>query len=196
MNPKLIKAIIDEAKSEITTLAAAIAAETATKTTIAEWDKRWREKQSELRNKRLWNTRMLLKHYNSLKRYCENAVYDKETAAMSDSPVKILESLGCCSKDMYIESIKSNVVRTQTIMAHVDAILNVYRIICETSEKEEERRRYCVLYSSYFTSETRDAICQIENIDKSTYYRDMKCSTEMLSALIFGLDGLIAMRNN
>jgi hypothetical protein len=37
-------------------------------------------------------------------------------------------------------------------------------------------------------------ICEAENIDRRNYYRDNRESSEMLSALIFGADRLLAMR--
>jgi len=192
MNPKIIKAIINEAKTEI----AAIAAEAAAKTTIAEWDKRWKAKQIELYNKRLWNTRILLKHYRSLKKYCENAIYDKETAKNVENPIAILDAPTIREESMYIDSIKSSVARTCIIMEHVNKMLQIYQIQCQISDKPEEHRRYRVL-DSYHIADKKikmEAICKHENIDRSTFYRDINETSEALTALIFGVDGLSMMR--
>jgi hypothetical protein len=171
-----------------------LAGEAGGKAALAAWDKRWEEQRREQKNTRLWNTRMLLRHYNQLKQYCENAVYDRDSAIKSQTAIEILESLGNCGKDMYIDSIKSSVVKTKTIMAHVDAMLKIYKIYCEESGKPEDIRKYRILYSTYFEKCGMEAICRNEKIDRSTYFRDNRNSTEMLSALIFGADGLSAIR--
>jgi hypothetical protein len=80
-----------------------------------------------------------------------------------------------------------------TIMAHVEAMLKLYKIYCETSGKAEDARRYRILHANYFEKVKITDICEAENIDRSTY-RDNRESSEMLSALIFGADGLSAMR--
>lgn len=171
-----------------------LAAEAGAKAALEAWEKQWKEKQREQKNMRLWNTRMLLRHYNSLKKYCENAVYDRQTAAVSESPVEILETLGNCSKETYIESIKSSVQRTRVIMTHVEAMLQIYKIFCDSSDRLEDKRRYRILTATYFDGIKIEDICIVEKIDRSTYYRDNRETTEMLSALIFGVDGLSAMR--
>jgi hypothetical protein len=141
---------------------------------------------------------MLLKHYKSLKKYCEKAVYGQQQGEMSsESPRNILEMLGSCSKETYLDSVKSSVLRTRAIMAHVDAMIKLYQIYCDTSLKPEDKRRYRIFEAIYLSDERgrMEDLCQSEHIDRSTYYRDVKESTEMLCALIFGADGLAAMRN-
>ncbi|MDF2636098.1 MAG: hypothetical protein K0R78_2972 [Pelosinus sp.] len=64
--------------------------------------------------------------------------------------MEILESLGECTKEEYIESIKSSTIRTMTIMAHVEAMLKLYKIDCDTSGKAEDARRYRILHANYF----------------------------------------------
>jgi hypothetical protein len=173
---------------------AKIAGEAGAKAALEAWDKKWNEQKKTQYTTRLWNTRMLLKHYTSLKEYCEKAIYSRSSIDSSEKPVEILESLGECSKEEYIESIKSSTIRTMTIMAHVEAMLKLYKIYCETSGKVEDERRYRILHANYFEKVKIADICEAENIDRSTYYRDNRESSEMLSALIFGADGLSAMR--
>ena len=60
--------------------------------------------------------------------------------------------------------------------------------------KAEDARRYRILHANYFEKVKIADICEDENIDRITYYRDNRESSEMLSALIFGADGLSAMR--
>lgn len=168
----------------------------ATETAITVWEKQHLEHRRQLQNTRLWNTRMLLKHYKSLRRYCEKAVYKPGAEILPEGARDILETLGNCSKDTYIESVKSSVLRTRTIMSHVDAMIKLFEVYCETSDKPEDKRRFRILQATYFYQEklSVEGICELEQIDKSTYYRDNRESTEMLSALIFGADGLSALK--
>ena len=50
-----------------------LAAAAGAKAAIEEWGKQQQDKKREEKNTRLWNTRMLLRHYKSLNEYCENA---------------------------------------------------------------------------------------------------------------------------
>lgn len=171
-----------------------IAGEAGANAALAAWDKKWQEEKKIQYDTRLWNTRMLLKNYKSLKEFCDKAVCVPKSATATERPVEILESLGQCPKEKYIESIKSSRERTIAIMDHVKTMLKVYKICCEDSEKEEDGRRYRVLHATYFEKSKIVDICQAEKIDRSTYYRDNRESSEVLSALIFGADGLSAMR--
>ena len=66
-------------------------------------------------------------------------------------------------------------------MAHVEAMLKLYKIYCDTSGKAEDARRYRILHANYFEKVKIADICEAENIDRSTYYeqprefRDAKC---------------------
>lgn len=173
-----------------------MATRAATKATIATWERQWQITQKERRDSRLWNTKLLLKHYRTLKDYCAKAIYDHKSAQESQSPLEILESLGVCDRTTYIEAIKGSVGKTQMIMAHVERMIQVYQSYCQTSGKEEDKRRFRILQAAYLNEGVRkmEDICEMESIDRSTYFRDIKECVEMLSALIFGADGLAAVR--
>lgn len=150
---------------------AKIAGEAGAKAALEAWDKKYKEQKKPQYTTRLWNTRMLLKHYTSLKEYYEKAVYSRSSTESTEKPVEILESLGeCTTKEEYIESIKSSTIRTMTIMAHVEAMLKLYKIYCDTSGKAEDARRYRILHANYFEKVKIADICEAENIDRSTYY--------------------------
>jgi hypothetical protein len=149
-------------------------------------------------DKRLRNTRLLLKNYKLLKDHCQSAVFDKKEVLriQEGNIIDLLDSLDAYGKNDFIESIKNSVSRTQVIIAHIDAMMEIYRIYCEKSDKPEESRRYRIIRSSYFDDPEMPPaeICKLEGIDQSTYYRDKRASFESIGALIFGIDGLSAMR--
>lgn len=162
-----------------------------------EYQEKQNQKQSKSRHdKRLRNTKLLLKNYRLLKDHCKNAVFDKKEV-LEISGVKVidlLDSLDSYERSDYIESIKKSVSRTQVILAHIDAMMKIYRIYCEESDKPEELRRYRIMSYTYLENRKPDDICKDEGIDQSTYYRDSREIIEKLTSLIFGIDGLSSMR--
>ncbi len=190
---EIVCAAVAAAISEITQ----IASEAAAKVVIDTWNQKKEEYEQEQYNAKLWNTRTLLRHYRALKKYSEQAVYDrKSVAAITESPVELLENIDACNSKEYIESIKSSVLKTKIIMAHIDAMLRVYKVYCESSDKPEDLRKYEILDAHYLAEKKMkiDDICKWKNIDKSTFHRDNNESSELLTALIFGVDGVLAMR--
>ena len=150
-------------------------------------------------DRRLHNTRLLLKNYRVLKHHALDAVHTGARAneVISENAVDILddlESMGSRKVDdrLYIESIKRSQQRTRIIIEHIDEMLRYWRIDCEQSGKEEALRRYRIIYDTYIsdTQMTAEELAQREHIEKRTVYKDIKAAMRPLSALIFGIDGI------
>lgn len=174
-----------------------MAAEAGAKAAMEYLDKKTKEEAKQRRDRRLWNTRLLLKNYTLLKDHCTNAVCSGSLEQPeSENAIDILDSINGLDKDMYIESIKRSVARTRIIISHIDVMLKLYRVYCDTSRKPEDIRRYRVIEGTYFQEPklTIQEICKQEGIDSSTYYRDNRDACTTLGALIFGIDGLSDMR--
>ncbi|MDU2064408.1 MAG: DUF1492 domain-containing protein [Sporomusaceae bacterium] len=149
-------------------------------------------------DKRLRNTKLLLKHYNLFKSHCENSVQymNQVQESAEESAIEILDSLEECDTDIYVESIKRSVTRTFIILSHIDAMLGVYKSYCEASNKPEDMRRYRIVEMLYIDESEPADICEKVGIDQSTYYRDIRMACDMLSGLIFGIDGIYSMRKS
>jgi len=143
-------------------------------------------------DRRLRNTRLLLRNYHLLKAHCERSVYS--ISQSTERPIDILDDIDALDRSTYIDAIKRSRTRTQIIINHIDTMMDLYRAYCEKSDKPEDFRRYRILKAVYFDQYTIPAVCEMENIDISTYYRDNRDSIEKLSALIFGIDGLSTVR--
>ena len=91
-------------------------------------------------DRRLRNTRLLLKNYRTLKQHAQGAVFNAKKA--KENAVDILDGLDSFQFDdnLYIESIKRSQQRTIIIMRHIDEMLKYYRIACEQSGREDEMR--------------------------------------------------------
>ena len=89
-------------------------------------------------DRRLHNTRLLLKSYRALKHHALGAVATGSQAnGIRENAVDILDSLDDARIDdtLYIESIKRSRQRTQIILDHIDDMLRYWRIDCEQSGK-------------------------------------------------------------
>lgn len=146
-------------------------------------------------DRRLHNTRLLLKNYRALKHHALGAVYTGGKAnEIRESAVDILDSLDDERIDdtLYIESIKRSQQRTEIIIEHIDEMLRYWRIDCEQSGKDEALRRYRIIFATYIDDEpaTAEELACREHIEKRTVYKDIKAAMRPLSALIFGIDGI------
>lgn len=159
-------------------------------------EKRLQEGRKEQRkgryNRRLHNTRLLLANYRNLKDHVSGAIF--KGRQMKESALDILDGLDDerLEDNYYIESIKQTQQRTLIILAHIDKMVELYRISCEQSGKPEEIRRYRILYAAYLdpVRKTPEEIARENCVEKRTYYSDIGKAMKPLSALIFGIDGV------
>ena len=142
------------------------------------------------KDKRLHNTKLLIKKYAMLRDYSNNAIYD--TAQMlSPENSDVLTRLGLeLGESHKVDSIRNNVIKTKVIMEHVDTMLDCYKARCEKSSKPEIKRRWRVLHRMYLDTETMAAqdVADLEHISLSMVYLDIDSACEELSPLFFGLD--------
>jgi len=91
-----------------------------------------------------------------------------------------------------VESIKDSAAKARVMVDHMDKMLDIYKLMCEHSGKEEDLRRYRVLRAAYLDPDRKDVedIAKCEFVDRSTVYRDLTAAAEYLAVLFFGLYGL------
>ncbi len=143
-------------------------------------------------DRRLRNTKLLLRNYRMLKEHAENSVFNR--AQMDESAFDILESMmQSYDNDVIINSIKDSAARTAVMVSHVETMLGLYEAFCEKSPNREiERRRYDVAWDMYIAEQTLSAkeIAEKQNMSKENVYADLRIAIERLTALFFGVDGL------
>jgi len=176
-------------KAEIIKLATEIGIAAAIKHIEQEKNKEIKSRHS----KRLYNTKLLLQNYNVLKDHCENSISNLQEITHTEKAIDILDSLDS-SDGTYIESIKRSTTRTYIILAHIDVMMELYKAYCESSNRPEETRRYRVMQAAYIDDLKMTEVCKQENMDRSTYFRDINEISQKLSGFIFGIDGLSVMR--
>lgn len=177
---------------EIIKLAAKHGADAA----IEKMRKEEQRKEREWHNRRMKNTKLLLSNYRDFKAYSTNAVF---SASQSEDIVDILDLMWDPHNrsEQIVESIKKSAVRTEIIMTHVDNMLSVYHRACMVSKKQEDHRRYEVLYDRYISDEplTVDEIADKQRVDVRTIYLDLNAATGRMAKLIFGIDFIVGKNN-
>lgn len=138
------------------------------------------------------SAKMLLKNYRRFKKMTVNSVYGKDTST-NETLVELLELMQGIyrSGELEVVSIKDRVARTELMIEHIDAMLEVYKKDCNRSP--EGQRRYRVIYWMYLSedeSKTAEDIAEMENVVVRTVFRDIKTAYEELAVLFFGIDGV------
>ena len=138
------------------------------------------------------SAKMLLKNYRRFKKMTVSSVYGKDTST-NETLVELLELMQGIyrSGELEVVSIKDRVARTELMIEHIYAMLEVYKKDCNRSP--EGQRRYRVIYWMYLSedeSKTAEDIAEMENVVVRTVFRDIKTAYEELAVLFFGIDGV------
>lgn len=172
-----------------------LASETAVESYLKELERQQEQdgKARRERHHRVVNSaKMLLKNYRRFKKMTVSSVYGKDTST-NETLVELLELMQGIyrSGELEVVSIKDRVARTELMIEHIDAMLEVYKKDCNRSP--EGQRRYRVIYWMYLSedeSKTAEDIAEMENVVVRTVFRDIKTAYEELAVLFFGIDGV------
>ena len=138
------------------------------------------------------NVKLLLRKYRGIVENVSKSVYD---AVHIEDDVELLELIEMMSgkrESFRVESLRDSAARSQMLVAHIDRMIAAYKDFCDKSDKEEDKRRYRVVYDSFISPnpKTTEEIAAAEHIDKSTIYRDIDAAADRLAVLFFGVYGL------
>lgn len=142
-------------------------------------------------DRRLHNTKLLLRNYRMLRENADNSVYGR--SQMEESAADILCSMmNLYDDEVIVDAIKRSATRTAIIVSHIDTMLKLYEAYCLKSGNELDNRRYEIITDAYIIEQpmTVKEIAKKWHMSKENVYSDLKIATERLSALIFGVDGL------
>lgn len=164
-----------------------IAAEVATSTALEVYA---REKKKERRmraDRRLRDTKRLLRNYREIKIHAGDAI--ASLAEVANDDYEFFHNLMSDGDQIDVGAIIRSKARSAIMLAHIDAMLQAFQVICYSSYKPEEQRRYRVL-EAMCLSDIKQSVADIadaENIDIRTVYRDYEMACEKMSALLFGI---------
>lgn len=165
-------------------------AEIGARMALEKIEKEKKKAQKQMNDKRLHNTKLLLKNYKMLKLNAENSIFGQ--SQMKESAADILNNMMSLYDDgVIVDSIKRSATRTAIIVSHIEEMLEIYKIYCDKAGQIEQRR-YQVLYDMYISDEDSSVqeIAKLQKMSKESVYSDLKISIKRLTALIFGIDSL------
>ena len=149
-------------------------------------------------DKRLHNTKLLLRNFRSLKAHACEALSDAKEAQKrskdAGNAIDILDDIEdtAFSDHVYIDTIRQSQQRTLIIISHIEKMYELYEIMAERSKKPEKIRAANVTRDLYLVMEemTPDEVADKYIIDRRTVSRDVTATIEDLTPLIFGVDSL------
>lgn len=168
-----------------------IAAEAGAKAAMDRIDEERRNMRKKSSDRRLRNTKLLMRNYRMLKENADNSVFGR--SQMEESAADILTSMmNLYNDEVIVESIKRSASRTAIIVAHIETMLGLYEAYCEKSLNPLDARRYEIMCDMYIAEKpmTVKEIAKKQKMSKENVYSDLKIAIEMLTSLIFGVDGL------
>ena len=141
------------------------------------------------------NTRLLLKHYRTLKAH--NKIADSSTDKIyEEDAVDVLDDIEAIDdEEQYVQAISRTKIRTLIIVGHLNKAMKYYEAICKSEGKIQERR-YKIIKYMYIDSREDDSTPNYEeaaeyfNLNIKTVGRDVRLAIEDLSILFFGIDGI------
>lgn len=169
-----------------------LAAETGAKTALATFAAEIQRSQSERADRRLRNTKLLLRNFRMFKAHAENAVFDASQIDENAYDIIDLMSDRWADSEVFVASIKESVARTVTIVTHIETMLRLYEAFCEKSGNPEESRRNRVIHGIYIDDppQTVKELADANFVTTRTIYNDIDIACERIAALIFGIDGI------
>ncbi len=141
-------------------------------------------------DKRLYNTKLLLRNYKKLKQHYESAVSSIEEIEHDEITGEIDKGFGS-NDNTYIKSILRTRGRTIIIVKHIDRLLRHYKLTAELAGGNE-LRKYKVVEGMYLGDErlTMEKIAESNTCSVGTVKNDHRRAIEELSVLLFGIDGI------
>lgn len=159
---------------------------------IQEYERQRQESDKKKFDRRLHNTKLLLKNYRSFKRhYLE--VRDELLEMEHAEEDNLNDSLDYLDSDEFaLESIKRSKKRTLVMVRFIDRMLEVYEILCKKDTKVESRRYFNTIKKLYIDEPkmTFEQVAECHNVHIRTVRRDVDEAIKALTALIFGVDGI------
>lgn len=146
-------------------------------------------------DRRLHNTKLLLKNYRMFKKHCTGAVYTDEAGehdgSEEETALELLDMMLQRDHSVVVDSIRRSCKRTKIMVQHMDNMLDLYRVHCEQSGNDASQRGYRIICGLYLgdVPSTVEQIAEQEHISTRQVSRDRDAAIEQISMLMFGIDG-------
>lgn len=143
-------------------------------------------------DRRLRNTKLLLRNYNKFRLHCKNAVYTSDQLRELEAIDVLSELNDIDDESLYVNSIKKTHDRTYIIVKHINRMIRLYKYSAEMDKDGNAIRRYKAIEMFYISSKNAnyEEIAKELSVSEKTISRDLQQGIEDLSGLIFGIDGI------
>ena len=164
--------------------------ETASQVAIEKYRKEEERAAAERRDRRLYNTRLLMEKYRGMVEYSKSAVYDATQIEDNYDFISLMDLMkdGSDNYTLTVHSIQERAATVAIIIYHINRMLEFYEFRCKRSGKAEIMRKYEVIKKLYI-SENEKTVQDIADemfVDISTVYKYNRAAMQDLSALFFG----------
>ena len=165
-------------------------AETAAKIAIEQYHKESDRAAEEKRDKRLYNTRLLMEKYRGMNKYSEDAVSDAIQLENEHDFMSLMEMMkdGNDNYTLTVRSIQERAATVRIILCHMNKMLDYYHHHCVSSGKQEIIRKWDTINYLYLIEDekTVQELADMYYVDERTVYRYNRAALQDLSALFFG----------
>lgn len=146
-----------------------------------------KEEYKNKREKKIHNTKLLLKNYRKLKAHTQSttATIDK---LIDGELLNAWRDTDIILSELYISSVIKTKQRTAIILEYIDKAIDYYKY--STRNNAIEHRRANMLYDTYVLGKTQREIADSYYIETRTVRADLSQAIEDLTPLLFGVDGL------
>lgn len=165
-----------------------IAAKAATDRAIEIHKQMHLEDEKQARDKRLRNTKLLLKNYREFKTYVEK-VEKKVTKKEGFTDSTTITDLLVYGEDI-VKSIKVSTQRTIVMVQYIDQSLAAFKYICENDPYHDSIRQFEVLHLRYVKGKKIEDIAEEFRINERSVYKAIDSASERLSVILFGVYGI------
>lgn len=173
-----------------------LAAEAGAKAAMETLEKERQRDRRDMADRRLRNTKLLLRNYRIFRDHAKNAVFTIDDLI---SPEEIIADLMMPGRDStaFVESIKLSAARTATIVKHIELMMQLFQNFCFALGSDEDQRRWRIVNELYIRElapgerpATIQALAKQENVVERTIYKDIDIAAERIAAYMFGIDGV------
>ncbi|KUF29974.1 hypothetical protein [Lysinibacillus sp. F5] len=147
------------------------------------------QKEEELqreKDKRLHNTKLLLKHYQEFKLYTDKT-RGANSSRLSADEKNILATITFGEREEIINSIKETTKRTVAMVEYIDKALETLEFMYK---QEKNERDYNILKKRYMESWTIPKLSEFYHMHERSVYKVLDSVAERLSVLLFGIYGV------
>ncbi|WP_231688064.1 hypothetical protein [Bacillus sp. FJAT-18017] len=158
----------------------------AVQAAIEHVEKERQKEQKDRHDRRLRNTKLLLRNYKNLVIHCSDIKL--ELTEIDD--ILLMEELD--GDHLALESIKRSKKRTLAIVQFIQHMLEIYKLMCEKSNRPEDIRKYLIIRQMYIDEPRMsvEAIAECHSVEKRTVFRTVDRACKDLSGLLFGVDSI------